>query len=49
VRAHLLEMAGDTEAAATNFQLAARRRLSVPEQRYHETRAARLALASCVD
>jgi RNA polymerase sigma factor (sigma-70 family) len=49
VRAHLLEMAGDTEAAAADFRLAARRTLSVPEQRYLETRAARLALASSVD
>jgi RNA polymerase sigma factor (sigma-70 family) len=43
VRAHLLEMAGETEAAVADFRLAARRTLSVPEQRYLESRAARLA------
>jgi RNA polymerase sigma factor (sigma-70 family) len=39
VRAHLLDMAGDREAARTYYRLAARRTLSVPEQRYLETRA----------
>jgi hypothetical protein len=43
VRAHLLESAGDKEAARSQYQLAARRTLSVPEQRYLESRAARLA------
>jgi RNA polymerase sigma factor (sigma-70 family) len=43
VRAHLLEMAGDDEAAAAGYRLAARRTLSIPEQRYLESRAARLA------
>ncbi len=43
VRAHLLEMAGDREAARAGYRLAARRTLSVPEQRYLESRAARLA------
>ena len=43
VRAHLLEMAGDPEAAAAHYRLAARRTLSVPEQRYLESRAAHLA------
>jgi RNA polymerase sigma factor (sigma-70 family) len=42
VRAHLLELAGDHEAARTHYRLAARRTLSVPEQRYLESRAARL-------
>jgi predicted RNA polymerase sigma factor len=42
VRAHLLEMAGDLEAARAEYRLAARRTLSVPEQRYLESRAARL-------
>jgi RNA polymerase sigma factor (sigma-70 family) len=42
VRAHLLEMAGDLDAARTHYRLAARRTLSVPEQRYLESRAARL-------
>ncbi len=42
VRAHLLEMAGDTEAARTAFRTAARRTTSLPERRYLESRAARL-------
>jgi RNA polymerase sigma factor (sigma-70 family) len=42
VRAHLLDLAGDTEAARTEYRLAARRTLSAPEQRYLESRAARL-------
>jgi RNA polymerase sigma factor (sigma-70 family) len=42
VRAHLLELAGDHEAARAAYRLAARRTLSLPEQRYLETRAARL-------
>jgi RNA polymerase sigma factor (sigma-70 family) len=43
VRAHLLEMAGDTGAAQAAYRLAARQTASIPEQRYLETRAARLA------
>lgn len=43
VRAHLLDMAGDRKAARTHYQLAARRTLSVPEQRYLAYRAAQLA------
>jgi RNA polymerase sigma factor (sigma-70 family) len=43
VRAHLLEMAGDPEAAREQYQLAAKHTLSRPEQRYLESRAARLA------
>jgi RNA polymerase sigma factor (sigma-70 family) len=42
VRAHLLELAGDQEAARAAYQLAARRTLSLPERRYLESRAARL-------
>jgi predicted RNA polymerase sigma factor len=42
VRGHLLEMAGDLPAARRHYQLAARRTTSLPEQRYLETRAARL-------
>jgi RNA polymerase sigma factor (sigma-70 family) len=42
VRAHLLDMAGDRQAAHANYRLAARRTLSVPEQRYLESRAAQL-------
>jgi RNA polymerase sigma factor (sigma-70 family) len=43
VRAHLLEMAGDREAARANYRAAARRTTSLPEQRYLEARAARLS------
>jgi predicted RNA polymerase sigma factor len=39
VRAHLLEMAGDTEAARAEFKTAAARTLSVPERRYLEAKA----------
>ena len=42
VRAHLLEMAGDFEAARDSYQAAARRTVSLPHQRYLHTRAARL-------
>jgi RNA polymerase sigma factor (sigma-70 family) len=40
VRAHLLDMAGDHAAARAQYRLAARRTLSVPEQRYLQSRAA---------
>jgi RNA polymerase sigma factor (sigma-70 family) len=43
VRAHLLELAGDRQAAREAYRLAARRTQSVPEQRYLESRAADLA------
>jgi predicted RNA polymerase sigma factor len=46
VRAHLLELAGDHAAARTQYALAARRTLSRPEQRYLESRAARLDAAA---
>jgi RNA polymerase sigma factor (sigma-70 family) len=42
VRAHLLELAGQTEAARASYQLAARRTLSLAERRYLTARAARL-------
>jgi RNA polymerase sigma factor (sigma-70 family) len=42
VRAHLLEMTGDRAAARDEYLRAARRTLSVPEQRYLQTRAGRL-------
>jgi RNA polymerase sigma factor (sigma-70 family) len=42
VRAHLLDLAGDGEAARACYRAAARRTLSIPEQRYLEARAARL-------
>jgi RNA polymerase sigma factor (sigma-70 family) len=43
VRAHLLEMAGDAAEARASYRTAARLTLSLPEQRYLEARAARLA------
>ncbi len=43
VRAHLLEMAGDHEAARAGYRAAARRTTSEPERRHLLTRAARLA------
>ena len=42
VRAHLLDLAGDNDAARGYYRLAARRTLSVPEQRYLESKAAKL-------
>jgi RNA polymerase sigma factor (sigma-70 family) len=42
VRAHLLEMAGDHEAARAGYRAAARRTASLPERRHLEARAARL-------
>jgi predicted RNA polymerase sigma factor len=41
-RAHLLEMAGDREAARRAYQTAAARTASLPKQRYLLARAARL-------
>ncbi len=43
VRAHLLEMAGDRDAALACYRSAARRTTSLPERDYLESRAARLA------
>ena len=40
VRAHLLEMTGDLEAARSSYRSAARRTTSLPERRYLEARAA---------
>jgi predicted RNA polymerase sigma factor len=42
VRAHLLEQAGDHDAAREHYRRAAERTESVPEQRYLEERADRL-------
>jgi predicted RNA polymerase sigma factor len=44
VRAHLLDSAGETEAAREHYLLAARRTLSLPERRYLESRADRPAV-----
>lgn len=43
VRAHFLEMAGDTEAAVAHYRAAASRTTSIPEQYYLTTQAARLS------
>jgi RNA polymerase sigma factor (sigma-70 family) len=42
VRAHLHEMAGDTQAALAGYEDAARRTTSIPEQRYLQAQAERL-------
>jgi predicted RNA polymerase sigma factor len=42
VRAHLLEMAGETDSARECYRRAARRTTSLPERRYLESRAAGL-------
>jgi predicted RNA polymerase sigma factor len=43
VRGHLLEMAGDPAQARSSYLAAARKTTSLPERRYLESRAARLA------
>jgi RNA polymerase sigma factor (sigma-70 family) len=43
VRAHLLELAGQPEAARASYLLAARRTTSLPERRYLQDRAGRLS------
>jgi RNA polymerase sigma factor (sigma-70 family) len=45
VRAHLLEMAGDDEAAVAHYRRAAGRTTSIPERNYLTTQAARLSAA----
>ena len=46
VRAHLLEMAGEKEAALEHYRAAAARTTSLPEQRYLARQAASLKLES---
>ena len=46
VRAHLLEMAGEREAAMAHYQVAADRTASLPERNYLMTQAARLRESS---
>jgi RNA polymerase sigma factor (sigma-70 family) len=46
VRAHLLEMAGDHQAAITHYRIAAGRTTSIPEQNYLIMQAARLSEGS---
>ena len=43
VRAHLLEMTGQRAAARAAYQAAAQRAMSLPQQRYLNDQAARLA------
>jgi len=43
LRAHFRELAGQREAALADYVLAAQRATSLPERRYLESRAARLA------
>lgn len=43
VRAHLLEMAGDHQAAITHYRIAANRTTSIPERNYLIKQAARLS------
>ena len=45
VRAHLLEMTGDTEAALAHYRAAANRTTSLPEQRYLARQVARLTVS----
>jgi RNA polymerase sigma factor (sigma-70 family) len=49
VRAHLFEMSGDPQAASTEYLIAARRTLSIPEQRHLRARAAILAASLDLD
>jgi RNA polymerase sigma factor (sigma-70 family) len=44
VRAHLLEMAGDRDAAVARYRMAAERTTNIPERNYLLTRAARLGV-----
>ncbi len=46
VRAHLLEMAGDTESALAHYRAAASHTTSLPEQRYLAGQASRLRAAT---
>jgi predicted RNA polymerase sigma factor len=46
VRAHLLEMSGDTAGALAHYRAAASRTTSIPEQHYLTTKAARLRAQS---
>ena len=45
VRAHLLEMAGDIDAAIAHYRAAASRTTSIPERNYLTTQAAKLSLS----
>jgi len=49
VKAHLLELAGDTDAAREHYRAAAARTTNIPEQRYLTARAARLGATRAPD
>ncbi len=49
VRAHLLEMAGDTKAAMAHYRAAAHRTTNLAEQHYLATQAARLRVETASD
>ena len=49
MRAHLLELAGDTAGAIVEFKAAAARTANLREQHYLTTQAARLATGSAED
>jgi predicted RNA polymerase sigma factor len=49
VRAHLMEMAGDHEAAIAHYQTAAGRTTNLPERNYLITQAARLRETDAAD
>jgi len=49
VRAHLLEMAGDTRGAMAHYRAAAGRTTNLAEQRYLTTQAARLKMQAARD
>ena len=48
VRAHLLELAGETAAAIAHYRAAAKKTASIPERNYLLTQAARLAEAPAI-
>ena len=48
VRAHLLELAGETAAAIAHYRAAAKKTASIPERNYLLTQAARLAEAETI-
>jgi predicted RNA polymerase sigma factor len=49
VRGHLLELAGDVDAARESYRRAAARTASLPERRYLALQAARLGPAGAPD
>jgi hypothetical protein len=49
VRAHLLELAGDREAAVRHYRAAAAKAVNLPERNYLLTQAARLSSETATD